>query len=365
MPFSRPTLTEIVARVQTDIETRVTGGESLLRRSVLKVLARVLAGAIHLLYSYLGFQAEQLFASTADVEGLEKIADEYGINRGDAVSAIGIASATGTNGTTIPVDTELQSSDGQLYTVDTEIDIGVGGTAELDLTAAEGGDDGNQDSGTILSFVSPISGVGSEATVNSDGLAGGVDEETDDRLRARVLRRRQFPPYGGAEIDYINWMLEYPGVTRAWTTLKYQGPGTVGCYFVMDDAVSYIPSDAILTLVRAYLVEHSDPATGRIVGIPVTAEPGLFVLALTEQVMNFNVGVFPNTTAIQIAIDAELTDLILQKGGPGETIYVSDIQSALSTVPDLERFNIVSPGSDTLAVSGKIHALGTTTYVDY
>ena len=338
MPFTRPTLTELVDRIQSDIETHVTNGQSLLRRSVLKVLARVYAGVAHLLYSYLGFQAEQLFATTADVEGLESIADEYGINRNAASKATGSLTLTGSAGIIIPINTEFQTSSGILYTSDIE-SIFVGANLSIDITAAEGGEDGNQDSGAILSFISPISGVNSQATVGTGGLTGGTDEETDDDFRERILLRKQFPSYNGV--------------------------GTVGCAFVMDDISPYIPSAANVALVRAYLVEHEDPATGRTVGIPVTAEPGLFMITLTELPINITVNIYPNTSAIQSSIESEIQDLIDREGGPGETIYVSDIQSALGRVSDLEYFSLAIPVADITALTNQIHAIGTITFGDY
>ena len=42
--------------------TRIEGGTSLLRRSVLKVMARVYGGVVHLLYEFLDYHSKQLFA---------------------------------------------------------------------------------------------------------------------------------------------------------------------------------------------------------------------------------------------------------------------------------------------------------------
>jgi uncharacterized phage protein gp47/JayE len=364
MPFTRPTLTELVNRIESDIETRVTGGETLLRRSILKILARVFAGAVHLLYSYLGYQSEQLFVSTADEDNIEKHGDEYGLPKIGAVQATGIIVATGTNGTVIDAGTELQTTTGVKYTTDSSATIAAG-TANLAITAVEGGDDGNQDSGTILIFVSPITGINSQTTVDSSGLTGGTDEETTEEWRDRILLRKQYPPYGGCESDFEQWMLEYPGVTRAWVFPSYNGIGTVGCTFVMDDSTPYIPTSATIALVKAYLVEHEDPATGRTVGIPVTAGPGLFMITLTEQDVDFSLEIYPNTTAVQNAIDAELTNLILTKGGAGETIYLSDINSALANITTLDRYTLVAPIVNIATESNKIHALGTITYSDF
>ncbi|WP_286686789.1 baseplate J/gp47 family protein, partial [Acinetobacter sp. GWC1_38_13] len=191
------------------------------------------------------------------------------------------------------------------------------------------------------------------------------DEETDDDFRERILLRKQFPPYGGCSYDYWRWMLEYTGVTRAWVFPSYNGVGTVGCAFVMDDISPYIPSAANVALVRAYLVEHEDPATGRTVGIPVTAEPGLFMITLTELPINITVNIYPNTSAIQSSIESEIQDLIDREGGPGETIYVSDIQSALGRVSDLEYFSLAIPVADITALTNQIHAIGTITFGDY
>ena len=66
------------------------------------------------------------------------------------------------------------------------------------------------------------------------GLAAGSDAETDESLRARVLRRIQKPPQGGAGYDYVAWALEVPGVTRAWVYPAEMGLGTVTVRFVRD-----------------------------------------------------------------------------------------------------------------------------------
>ena len=364
MPFQRPTLTELVDRISSDIETRVTGGTSLLRRSVLRVLARVYAGAIHLLYSYLGYQAEQRFVAQADQNGLDELADEYGINRKAATYAAGTLEATGATGSVILEDSELQTSDGVVYTVDASATI-AGGVADIDVTASEAGADGNQDSGTELTFTSPAAGVSTTATVDADGLTGGVDEEDDSDLRARLLLRKQYPPYGGCSYDYTKWMLENSGVTRAWVFPAYNGLGTVGCAFVMDTSTPYIPSSVTMATMRAYLVEHTDPATGRTVGIPLGAEPGLSMIALSEQYTNFTISIYPNTLSVQTLIETELTDLFLREGGPGETIYISDIASALANISSLERFTINDPVADISATSSKIHRRGYVTFSDY
>ncbi len=364
MPFTRNSLQEIVDRIVTDFQTRITGATSLLRRATLNVIARVNAGAFHLLYEYLDYQARQLFLVTADEAGLEAIASEYGITRNAAAKAVGSGTATGTNGKVIPAGTELQSTDGQVYTTDDEETIATG-TAILDFTASVGGADGNDDAGIILSFISPIAGASTSVTVDSDGIAGGADEETDAALRARVLTRKRQPPHGGAEFDYEVWSLEVSGVTRAWSFPLYQGDGTIGVAFVRDDDVSIIPNSTQRATVRSYIISHTDPGTGLPVGAPVTAEPGIFMIELNQLSVNFDIDISPNTAAVRAAVQANLEDLILIDGGPGETLYLSRISEAISLATSEARHTLNLPAADVTAATNQVHVLGTITFGDY
>ena len=364
MPFSRSSLQEITNRITSDFKTRITGATSLLRRSVLAVLARVNAGAFHLLYEYLDFQARQLFISTADEAGLEAHSSEYGVPRNDAVAATGSGAATGTNGVVIPAGTELQSTDDELYTTDDEETV-VGGTATLDFTASVAGADGNDDAGIILTFVSPIAGLSTSVTVDADGITGGTDEETDDDLRDRVLTRKRQPPHGGADFDYEAWALEVSGVTRVWSFPQYYGVGTIGVAFVRDDDAAILPDATQRAAVRSYIVEHEDPGTGLTVGCPVTAEPGLFIIELNSYAVNFEIAIYPNTSTVQDAIEDNLKDLIEREGGPGETIYLSEINEAISNAAGEERHTLTSPVADVGAAVNQVHVIGTVTFTNY
>ncbi len=364
MPFSRPTLSELVTRIRADIQTRITGATSLFRRSTLKAKAIVWAGIAHELYGYLDFQADQLFILSSDSERLNSQADEYGIVRTAAVEAIGEGDTTGTNGIAIPEGTELRATSGQKYDTDAEVTI-AGGVATLEFTAQIAGADGNDDPAIILTFTSPIAGVGSTVTVSADGITGGADEEEDDDLRERVLARKRQPPHGGADFDYEAWALEVGGVTRVWTFPQYQGVGTIGVAFVRDGDTPIIPNATQRAAVRSYIVEHTDPGTGLTVGCPVTAEPGLFIIELNLLAVNFEIGLYPNTVAVQAAVTNELTALILREGGPGETIYLSEITEAISIANGEERNRTVNPIAEVTAALNQVHTLGIITFVDY
>jgi uncharacterized phage protein gp47/JayE len=364
MAFERPTLTQLVDRISSDFTTRITGAGTLLRRSTLKVIARVVAGACHLMYGFLNFIADQLFASSAETTYLDRIASEYGIVRIAGVRASGQGTVTGTTGISIPINTILQSSAGNKYFTTGAVTL-VAGSATLSLQAEVAGEDYNDEPAIDLTFLSPISGVSTTCTVDGNGLTGGLDEESDAGLRARVLSRKRLPPHGGADHDYITWAKEVSGVTRAWCLPLYAGDGTVALAFVRDDDTPIIPDAGERSAVESYIIEHTDPGTGLTVGIPVTAEPGFSIITLTALTMDFEIDIYPNNSVIQAAIQAEIEDLIEREGGPGETIYLSQIQQAISNALDEEYHRLDSPAADVTATQTQVHIMGTISWGDY
>ena len=364
MPFDRPSLAELVTRALSDIQTRITGASTLLRRSVLRVLGKVQAGANHLLYGYLDYIAKQIFITTADEEGLRSHGTEWGIDRDEAESAIGNIVITGTTGLTVPISKELSADDGQIYTTDAAGTL-VAGTATIAITAQQTGDDGNQEPSTILTFVSPIDGIDANATVDSDGLNDGEDIEDLEDWRDKQLARKRKPPHGGAEHDYEAWMLEVDGVSRAWVFPLYNGVGTVGCAFVRDAESPIVPSADEIAIVKAYIVSHTDPITGKTVGMPVTAQNGLFMITLDTKATDLILSIFPNTTAIQNAISDIIDDVWVTYGGPGETVHLSQLQKEIAKAQDLEYFRIDSPVADITAAQTEVHISGTNTYNNY
>lgn len=364
MPFDRPTLSEIDTRIQTDFKTRIDGATSLLRRSILRIQARVYAGACHLIYGYLQYEKDQLFVTTADTDDLETHGSEYGVARKPPTRATGTGIATGTDGVSVPTNQPLISFSGELYHVADTYTI-ASGHAHISVVADSFGEIGNDDGGIELYFASPVVGIDSVITIDSSGITGGTDEEDDDDYRQRILARKRRAPHGGAEFDYTNWMLEVAGVTRSWTIPEYYGIGTVGCAFVRDDDSSIIPSEAEKETVRDYLIEHVDPLTGLTVGIPVGAEPGLIMIDLSEQSLDFTIMVSPNNATVQSEIETQLTDLLLTKGGPGQTLYLSDIDAAISSSSSETAHKTIYPTDDIGTATNRVPVLGTVTLQDY
>jgi len=365
MPFTRPTLQQITDRIEADYKSRIDGAQSFTRRSVLKVTSRVYGAAVYLLYGFLNYIKDQPFATTADSEFLEIIGSEFGISRKAATKATGTGTATGTVGKSIPIATRLSSNAGQYYLIDAEYTIPGAGSISVNFTAETAGDEGNDAGSVVLSYVTPIAGVDTTITATTAGISGGVDEESDNDFRGRILTRKRQPPHGGADFDYETWALEVSGVTRAWSFPQYMGHGTIGLAFVRDNDSTIIPNETEMATVRGYLEAHSDPLTGIEVGIPVTADPGFFMIDLSLLSVDFTIQLTPNTAAARADITLKLQDLILERGGPGETIYLSDVSAAISSSALEVAHRINSPLVDIGIAINRVPVLGTITWSTY
>ncbi|QZA99301.1 baseplate J/gp47 family protein [Pseudomonas mandelii] len=349
MPFARPTLTELIDRVITDISSRVTGVDSaVLRRSLLGIVGQSEAGAVHMLYGYLDWIARQSIIDTAEKEYLERWAAIWNVIRKTAGFGGGQVAFSGNAGSTILDGTIVQRQDGVQYKVIGDAVFG-GGPLIVPVLAIEAGEAGNFGSGLPIFLLSPIAGVQSTGTTTTK-LEGGVDVESDERLLARLLARIQQPPHGGASFDYEQWALEVAGVTRVWVYPLQMGAGTVTVLFVCDEDVSIIPSPAKVAEVQAYINDRR----------PVTAE--VFVAAPIADPLNMNIKLSPNTTAVQNAVREELADLVDRDAAPGGTVLISRLREAVSLAAGESNNQIVSPTADVVHANGHMAILGTLTF---
>lgn len=352
MALQRPTLPELITRIEADYVSRLTGGGTLLRRSFVKILARVHAGAMHLLYGFAEFISRQIMPDTAEAEFLARWANIWGIVRIEATYTTFNATFTGSDGVEIPVGTELSRSDGTLY-VTTETGTIASGTADVACTASLSGADSAVDGGEELSLTSPIASVESTATVVDDDetINNGEDQEDDTSLLERLLVRIQTPPNGGSENDYVVWAKEVAGVTRAWCYPLYLGAGTVGLTFVRDDdSGSIIPSAGEVTEVQDYIDALR----------PVTAD--LTVFAPVAVPLNFTISGVSSPT-VRAAIQAELEDLIRREAEPAGTLLISHIEEAISIAEGETDHVMTLPAADVTTTAGQLTTMGTITWL--
>ena len=358
MPFDRPTLSELVARVGADIRSRLSISGAIVRRAVANILATVWAGAVHGLYGFLDWLSRQLFVDTSERAFLLRQGSLYGLTPTAATFASGALTATGTDTTVIPEGTLYVRDDGATYTTTAQATIGdtVSGEATVPVTADLAGLSGNMETGDALDLQSPIGGVDTSATVDAPGLDGGNDEEDTEDFRTRVLLRLRRPPQGGSEQDYIAWALAVAGVTRVWVYALENGPGTVVVRFVRDGDTPIIPSPSEVADVQAAIDAQR----------PVTAEAT--VLAPVDLPVDFTLSITPDTTALRTAVDAELAAFFARESEAGDgagrgTILLSAIFTTIGNTPGIDDYTVTVPAADVVPSVGELPTKGTITWV--
>lgn len=350
MPFTRPTLSTINSRIDADITSAVSTNSPLLPRSVLRVLAKVFAGAIHLLYGYCQWMAKQIFPDTADSDNLERWSSIWNVTRSQATYACAIISCTGVEDSLIPTGTRWVSTD--LIEYESGYDVYItDGVAQITVYAVTAGEIGNVLENQILSLSSPITGVSSSATVVSIPVVG-VDAETDESLLARLIARIQLPPHGGNTNDYVTWAKENSEyrVTRAWAYENWGGPGNVGVTFLMDNEDDPIPSSAAVASVAAYIEPRR----------PLCATVSVF--APTAVTVNFTMSITPNTGAVKLAVESALSAYLAENGTPGSTLYLSKLNEAISSATGEEDHVMTSPSANIVLSQTQFAKIGTITW---
>jgi uncharacterized phage protein gp47/JayE len=348
MSWNRPTRSALIARVRGDIDTRLAGADSRLRRNELDVLAVTEAGVADGLYATLQDNANFLPDTTDESRVLRWCAIK-GIPRKAAVAAAGPASIAGTDGTLVAAGTVLVRSDGGQYLVDADVTIAAG-VGTLALTAAGAGLAGAMEAAQTLTFLSPIAGVGAVATVQAPGIVGGAELESIDSLRSRLLLAFRNPVRGGAASDYEIWALQVAGVTRAWVYGNWDGLGTVKVLFVCDGREDVIPAAGDITAVAAW-IEALRPVTADVTVDAPIATP-----------LDFDIDLTPNTAEVQAAVEAALRDLISREAEPGGTLKISHVREAISLAAGETDHVLNSPSANVTPAAGHITTMGAITW---
>ena len=351
MAFNRPTLTDLITRLRSHLNSRLTGVDSRLPYTVLNVFAIVIAGAFHLVYGYLDWAVKQLFPETADEFYLLLHGQRRGITRNAATQAQGNVIFTGTDAVDIPAGTEVQRADGVAFTTDALATI-AGGTATVAVTAVVAAAAGNTLTGVTVTLTSPIAGINSNATVDAGGLTGGTDLEDIEAYRVRVTERWKKPTQGGNKDDYIAWAKETSGVTRAWSYPLENGDGTVVVRFMMDDAYADgIPLAGDVTTVQDD-IDTKRPATADVTAAAPVAKAIAITLSIT-----------PDTEQIRLDVEAEIKDLFRRRAVPGGSILLSQINEAISIAEDEEDHTLTAPVANPTSLPSEILVVGVITWV--
>lgn len=122
------------------------------------------------------------------------------------------------------------------------------GEADVWVEAVEGGEIGNTAAGTI---VAAQRGYEIDNVINPKPVSGGLEAESDESLRSRILSRIALAPLSGARRDYERWAREVDGVGSVIVQPLWKGPQTVRV--LITDSNNQIANEDLIKRVKEYI----------------------------------------------------------------------------------------------------------------
>lgn len=195
-----------------------------------------------------------------------KILDYHGQNRGlarkPAVKAVGTVLFTGKDGIEIAKGTKvtttaIDNTDSVVIFETVESVTIASGVAVVDVRAVSAGIEGNVAAGRIDRLDVPDEDV--ESVTNEEPTYGGLDEETDDDYRQRLVDADDAHgvSYIGSVSDYKRWAMSINGVGNAIVTPSDDGSGLVT--IVVTDVDGNAASEDICEDVYNYIMRPDNP----------------------------------------------------------------------------------------------------------
>ena len=265
MAITAPDISTLLAEATAFFRTSFPG-RALGKQSFLGKVARALAMALlGLQKSVEAVSRDAVPSDATSTAGLEDWAYAVGVpssgggfGRNPAVAASGGAgSCTGVCGTVFADGLLAIADDGttQVKLSGTVTIPGAppdSGSVAGQFVAVTAGVAGNLDAGTVLTWQSPPAGADATVTLSSP-LTGGLDEETDVELLARIRARFQDPPKGGAASDYRAWAeAADPSIERAHVYPNAGGAGSVHVVITSGGSgTARKPSTTVIAAVQA------------------------------------------------------------------------------------------------------------------
>lgn len=351
-PRTQELADDLVAKIEVETEQDV----SLLDKAFTRVLSKVYAGAHVLIYKVAGFLQAQMFIRYATMNETvvngRKIRPllELGRELGEPdpsqaePAQLTVRVTVTTQVGELPARSQLLYAPlGVLY-ITTQAKSLNAATIDVPVLAAadpQGGGGagaiGNRTAGDELEFANPLPNVARKVTVVSVDVVG-IDGESVEQYRARVLRRSQRKPQGGAYADYDQWGRTVPGILNIY---PYAGaPGEVDVYAEAtpesSGSADGIPTLAQRDAVKAAIErDESGLASNRPVGALANVFP-IVRLAFDVQVNGLAAD---DISAAQTAISAAISEFMLSR---------EPFIDGLSVLPRVDRIT-------SAAVAGVVH----------
>lgn len=194
---------------------------------------------------------------------LDKHAARVGLSRKAAQAAETTLEITGVAGTILPAGflfatPKTAISENIEFAVVESVTISAEGTVSPLVRCTETGTIGNVPANSITLMSSPIGGVA--VITNPKAATGGIETESDDALRERIMERERSneSSYVGNDNDYKRWAKEVDGVGSVVVVPEWMGKGTGTVKLIVMDANGSPANNTILTAVYNHIISPDD-----------------------------------------------------------------------------------------------------------
>ena len=317
------------------------------------------AAQIYALYVQADWVNRQCFPQSAEGEYLDLHAQLRGLERRAAVAAVGVVRfeadrAPGTD-LTIPTGTVCMTA-GLIRFETTQAAVLQAGKTEVEVPAAalEPGASGNVAAGTIRAMA--VAPVGVSRCTNPEGFSGGVDAESDDELRERVLETFRRMPNGANAAFYEQGAMSFPQVAAAAVISRPRGVGSVD---VVISISSGVPDSELLEEVQAYFEARREIAVDVLVRAPEVQDVDVTVQVqaaanrdgetVRQEVEQAIRSWFDGRRLGQNILRAKLGQLVFEVEGVENyalTAPASDVMVDSDVLPRLRTISVIQMGGD-------------------
>lgn len=309
-----------------------------------------LAAQVYALYIQADWVTRQAFPQTAEGEYLDRHAQLRGLERKQAVAAQGTvrfaAGEASSEARSIPEGTVCMTAGlVRFETVQPGVLEAGALTVDVPVRALAPGTAGNVSAGAIVSMA--VAPMGIRSCVNPEACAGGVDPETDEALRERVLDTFRRLPNGANAAFYEREALSFDQVAAAAVVPRPRGAGTVD---VVAATTSGIPSQELLDQLTAYFQAIREIAVEVQVRAPETVTVDISVRIAPKEGTEFDQA----AAGVERAIQNWFTGRLL-----GQSVLLAQLGNLIYQCDGVSNYAIAAPAADLPVAEDVLPVLGT------
>lgn len=363
MPFDRPTVQEILSRIQGDVKGVLVDFDPYAPRTTTLALITALTAQSHELNGRLERAARNHFGDTAEFDELERLAAQEGLTRQLGAKAQGYVRFA-LSDEIVPAPTAglfLVNAEGARYVALTFPWVSSLGSYVPQVEAVLSGEAYNTAAGASIDLEEPFAGIAAglgQVRPAPDEIAGGSNGEGQEAFRDRYLEHKRRAPQGGTLTDFKRWVFDSipGGWTRVFVVKPVTGSNLIQIYAVNDAAdvagIAINRGAGDYTTAFNYIdADHRRPLCADV----QVDSPTLVNLSPS-------ITLSPNTTPVQDAVKQEIINFLIRTTSIGGTLIYSQLAEVVARAAGEVDSTITVPSANVGVSAGQLHVIGTVSF---